>query len=328
MSSPFTEAQYRAAPGLSNSAMKDLAVSPLRFWFCHVNPNKPELRETPEMAIGQALHCAVLEPSEFDKRYCCEVNPDDYPGLLRTMDDLKRWLAERGLPSTAKLKADLVKRVQETEATVPILDVLEARHADENAGKSQFKRDDWERIRGMAEALKAEPKLQEILEGGGEAEIPMFAGDPDTGVLLKARMDFISPDFTLDLKTFSQTRGNSIDRTVTNAIWYEKYYVQAYWYSYLRSLQPSFEKQGIAALAPPFVIAFVESDPPHEVRLRSLLPKIGGEVNLLWEKARLECRGLVRLYADCVERWGDNPWRETRDVDPVRDEEFPSLSYY
>jgi hypothetical protein len=41
--------------------MKDLAVSPLRYWHLNLNPNRPPRIETPEMQFGTALHCLVLE---------------------------------------------------------------------------------------------------------------------------------------------------------------------------------------------------------------------------------------------------------------------------
>jgi hypothetical protein len=46
-------------PGLSFSGMKDFAVSPLRYWYRNINPNRPPFEATPEMQLGSALHCAV-----------------------------------------------------------------------------------------------------------------------------------------------------------------------------------------------------------------------------------------------------------------------------
>jgi hypothetical protein len=324
--SAYTEAQYRAAPGLCYSALKDLAISPLRFWAHWIDPNREREEPTPEMQFGSAVHCAVLEPEKFDSLYTCRVDASDYPGCLVTADDLKRWLAERGLPTSAKRKDELIARVIEADSTVPILDVLEARHAEESAGKVEFRKPDWERIQGAAEALHDEPRLNELLSDG-EPEVAMFATDPDTGVLLKGRMDWVSPQFTLDVKTFSQMRGKSIDKTVTDAIWYEHYYWQAYFYALLRSLQEGFPKKGISAAAPPHVLAFVESDKPHETRLRTLLPKSVGETNLYWQRAQLEVRALIRMYAECWNRFGEKPWRSACELEALEDAEIPQLAY-
>jgi hypothetical protein len=321
------EEEYRSMPGLSNSSMKDLAVSPLRYWHLHLNPNRPAEETTPFLEFGHALHCAVLEPDKLDSRYCQFLDKADYPGCLDTMDDLKEWLRDHGLPTTAKRKQELIDRVGSADSSVPIWEVMEADHELANEGKLAFSKADWQRISDAADSLRSEPRLMNILESDGQAEVAMFATDPATGVRLKARMDFVAPRVTLDLKTFTQQRGRSIDKSVASAIYYEGYYRQAYFYSLIRSLQSGDKAKSGAQTAPEFVMAFVESDPPHEVRLRSLLPRTAGEVNLFWEKARLEVRGLIDLYADCVQRFGEKPWRTPRDIDPLEDQEMPGLIY-
>lgn len=319
----MTTEEYFAAPGLSNSAMKDLAVSPLRFWHKHINPNRPKDKPTAEMEFGSALHAAVLEPDKLDERYCCELDKSAYPDLLITMEDLKGWLSEHGHSTTAKRKQELVDRVSNIDPSVPILEVLEARHEAEHAGKVRFSLFDWQRLGGAAQALRSEPMLQRILSQG-EAEVCMFARDPETGVLLKSRLDFVTSTLTLDLKTFAQKRGKSIDKSVADAIWYEGYHLQGYFYSMVRRLQ----SESRIAEAGEFVLAFVESEEPHEVRIKALRPKTGGNVNLYWEVARSEIRKLIRLYAGCLERFGDKPWRYAQEVTPLADEELPAgLSY-
>jgi len=326
-------AEYFAAPGLSNSGLSDLAISPLRYWHRNLSPDRPRDEPTPEMIFGSALHTAVLEPSKFEERYVCALDGTDFPGLLVTIEDLRGWLRDHGVKPKGTLKGDLIAQVEfyaPADKNVPphIWDVMIANHAAANAGKIQFKKEDWFRICDTANALRAEPKIVQILNHPqGRAEVPVFATDPETGVLLKARMDWISPTHTLDLKTFSQKRGKSIDKTVADAIWYERYWIQAYWYSLLRSLQGAAGGRRGAQNAPEFVMAFVESDPPHDVRLRALRPRICGEVCEWWERARFQCRDLIRLYADCVERFGDKPWREEHEIDPLEDLEMPGLSY-
>ena len=61
--------EYHAGPGLSVSGAKRLLVSPFHFHELakphHVPPKAP----TPAMVNGTLVHCALLEPAEFDKRY-------------------------------------------------------------------------------------------------------------------------------------------------------------------------------------------------------------------------------------------------------------------
>lgn len=322
----LTASEYFAAHGLSNSGLKDLAISPLRYWYRHVNPKRTPDEPTPEMQFGSALHAAVLEPNEFDHRYVCRLDKSEIKGCLETMEDLKGWLSERGLSTTAKKKEELITRVHAVDPAVPILDVLKIQHEIAHHGKTQFKKDEWYRIGGAAQALRREYWISGILQEPGQAEAPMFATDPDTGVILKAKMDWITDGCTLDLKTFSQQREKSIERSVGDAIYYERYYIQAYFYSLIRGLQEGSGRK-MAQQAPPFILAFVERDEPHEVRIKSLQPKSAGVPNMYWEIARTEVGGMIHTYAKHLEKYGDAPWRQSQEIDLFTDENIPQLAY-
>jgi hypothetical protein len=313
----MTAEEYFAAPGLSNSGMTDLAVSPLRFWYRHIRPDREPEEPTTEMKIGSALHCAVLEPDEFDKRYACEVTPDDFPGCLRTIDEMRQFLRAAGESPKGTRKSDIIVQIRSMGYEVPIFDLIQDAHQIEHAGKTLFKREDWDRIRGCAESLLSEPKLKGILSGG-EGEVAMFAADKDAGVRLKGRLDWVTPKLILDIKTFSQKRGKSIDRSVTDALFYENYLRQAYLYALLRGW-PKWDGD--------VVFAFVESEPPHEVRLRALRSKRAGQPNLFWQRSHVEVRGLIYRYAEYSRKYGTDPWRDVQDIDPLADEEMPQLAW-
>lgn len=314
--------QYFALPGLSQSGMKDLAVSPLRFWYLHVNPNRPGGKSTPATDIGKALHCAVLEHREFDNRYGRQCDPADYPRALFTMEDLRGWLKSNGHKPAGTTKDALIQQVRSLNTGVQIYQLIEDRCYEENAGKHLFKTEDFYRIAGAARALRDEPRVNELLNEG-EPEVCMTAKDPETGVTLKAMMDWVAPRHTVDLKTFTQMRGKSIDKSIADAIYYEAYYRQAYFYTYIRSLQPDAPKA-----KPDFILAFVESDEPHEVRLRSLgSGGRGGDTRIYWERARIETRNFIRQFADHWERFGDKPWRSAMEVEPLQDEDISQLAW-
>ena len=312
---PDSQADYFDQPGLSASGMKDLEVSPLRYWHLHINPNRPKDEPTPEMQFGSAVHCAILEPDQFDKRYACECVPPE--GCLDTVDDLRKALSAIGIAAKGTAKGPIIEQVRAVLPEAPILALLQQRHAEEHADKVIFKADDWARIGGAVHALREEPEVQRLMSGG-KAEVPMFAKDPETGVLLKAKMDWVRADCEVDFKTFRQQRGNSIDKSIANAIFYEKYYRQAYMYSMIHRLASG--GSGESA----FVMPFVESEEPFETRIRILTPKIGGNVNVYWERARVEVRSLIRVYADYQEHFGDRPWRYAQAVTPLADEELPA----
>ncbi len=213
----------------------------------------------------------------------------------------------------------MIAQVQTIDTTVPILDVELERFQEQAVGKAILNKDVWSRVAGCARALAEEPEIIRMLSEG-QPEIALTAIDPDTGVLLKARLDWMAQVFTLDLKTFQCKGGKSVDESVANAIWYEAYYRQAYFYTYMRSL---IEKRDPAQ----FVEAFVESGQPHEVRIRRICPRYQGMANTYWTRARVEVRGLINLYAECVNRWGSNPWTDKQGIEPLTDQDMPMMAY-
>jgi hypothetical protein len=308
----MTDAEYFAAPGLSNSAMKDMAVSPLRFWHKQVNPARVPDEPTAEMRLGSALHCAILRPKDFDREYCCELVPPE--NALDTIQDLRSFLVNCGRKPMGTRKDEIIAQVQMVSPNAPILSVLEDRYAIANAGKVIFKQADWQRIAGMAKALMDEPHVQRLLSEGSP-EVVVFGKDPDTGVPLKAKIDWWRDDCTVDFKTFTHRDGKTMDRSIADDILYRAYYRQAYFYSLLR---------GWPEWSGPFVMPFVESDEPHEARIRSLS---AGE-HLYWKRAEVEVRQYIRMYAECMDKFGvDKPWRWAQDIRPLEDEEMPGLAW-
>lgn len=311
-------AEYRAAPGLSNSAIKDLEVSPLRYWFLHVSPDRPVEEPTPALILGDALHCALLEPARFEAGYACELEQENYAGCLVTMDDLRGWIRSVGEKPKGTRKEEAIAQAHALGCALPIWDVIEADHARENEGKVILKPEAWHNMKGCVEALLDEPMVVRLLDAG-HPEVSMFATDEETGVALKARLDWARPDVTVDFKSFSQRRGKSIDESVMDALFYEGYLHQAYFYTLVRSLC----EPGVTT----FVFVFVESEPPHEVRIVEVKPRRRGETQLYWETSRIRVHGLIGLYADCVKRFGNQPWREALAIRTLEDGDIRQLAY-
>ncbi|MDP9112433.1 MAG: PD-(D/E)XK nuclease-like domain-containing protein [Acidobacteriota bacterium] len=299
--------------------MKDLAVSPLRFWFRNINPARPKDEPTPQMVFGSALHCAFFEGNEaLESRYARRPLKSDYPGCLVTMEDLQRWLRDKGITPKGTKKEDVIAQVLATKEPVLIFDLIDKRITEENAGKTVLTAEMWDRLTGCLRALRQEPTVCGLMSEG-QAEVPLFVKDKEAGVLLKAKLDWKAPKVTLDLKTFAQMRGKSIDKSVTDAIWYEGYHRQAVHYTNIRAL--------LGESRTDYVNVFVESEPPHEVRLRALRPTTGGQPNMYWMRAQSEIDALVWRYADCVKRFCDKPWIDAQEINPLIDEEVPQVAW-
>lgn len=58
-------AQYRRLDGINWSSLKPMAESPLSYRYRLSNP----IQDKPSYALGRAIHCAILEPDDYDGRY-------------------------------------------------------------------------------------------------------------------------------------------------------------------------------------------------------------------------------------------------------------------
>jgi hypothetical protein len=314
----LSAAEYHAAPGLSHSAMKHLAVSPYRFWHNCVNPEREPIEPTPAMIFGSALHSATLDDeATFDAQFCCEYAPPE--GALDTVPQLRDWhLMATGNKAKGTAKEEVAAQVRSISGHPPIVMDEEKRHFVANEGKTILKSYDWQRLTECTQALAREPEFQR-LRHGGRNEVSYFVTDPETGVLLKARMDCVTPTHSLDPKTFS-SKGKTIDKAVCDAIYYESYNRQAWLYTYIRHLAG----EG----SPDWVNVFIESEQPHEVRIKRLSRNDAtAHENLYWSTARIETQRLMWLYAECKAKFGDKPWRTDASIETLEDQDIPALAW-
>ena len=308
---------YFDLPGLSQSGMKDLEISPLRYWHLHINPNRPEPKVSLDMTFGSALHCLILEPEKFPMRYAKGFDAAMYPDALDTISDIRSWISSKGGTPRGSTKLGLIEQAHGIDPDVQLVVELEASHAAETEGMELLKPVDWERIHGCAGALQSHPSFMALM-AEGEAEVAMSAVEPENGVLLKAKMDWVNPYCIMDIKTFGLMRDQPIDEAVADAIYYRRYYRQAYLYSLIRSLQPGSRPLSSSR----FVFAFVESSEPYEVRLREVRP--GG---LLWARAAAECNALIWQYKKYSDRFGIVQWRDDQQVVQLDDEDIRQLAF-
>lgn len=337
------EEQYHAARALSCSGMKQLAVSPLQYWHHNLNPNAEPSEETAAQRFGKAAHCLGIEPQRFPLRYAMKLSLDDFPGALVTVDDLKAFCGKHGLLKGGK-KQDLIKRIRESGTDAVIWDEELKRHAELNAGKTLLDDNEAALVKRAAGVLAADPYVKDILSGG-MAEVSFFVRDPETGVLLKARMDYVKPAATIDLKTFANSRGKPIDRVVNDAIYYEGYNLQCAHYHHVRELvrqqlasgeirthgnvPESWIKGFIENDRHGFGFVFIESDEPFDLRIvemkQSEAP--GAGANVYWSAAAMKMADLTQLYAECLRKCGDRPWREPTPPRVLLDTDIPQLMF-
>ncbi|MGE0334458.1 MAG: PD-(D/E)XK nuclease-like domain-containing protein [Gammaproteobacteria bacterium] len=212
---------YHAGPGISKSGLDAINESPLYYKTLRENPRP----ETPTLALGTAVHAAVLEPERFERDFV----PDPFPGS-RSKD------------------AIAARQLLELDGKTII------RH--EPNPESIWDRGDWDTIRYVRDAILAHPEAAIFLDpADGLSELSCYWIDPVTHRLCKCRHDFLNRAHRMivDLKTATDATFSGFQRAVHDY----RYDVAAAWY------QDGTRLAGEHVEAMVFVVA--EKKPPYHV---------------------------------------------------------------
>lgn len=338
------EETYHAAEGLSCSGIKHLTVSRLNYWHRNLNPDREPEEDTGARRFGKAVHSFALEPDRFGRAFAMKLSPDDFPGALVTADDMKVFLEANGLPKTGKKKSDLVDRIVTSGLPAIIWDHELEKHATEHAGKTFLGKDESKRIEGAAAVLAEDPYVRAALSGG-MPEVSFFVRDPETGIMLKSRMDYVRPRSTVDIKTFSNSRGKPVEKAIFEAIYYEGYHLQCVFYNQVRELArqqlgtgeirthgdvgEQWLKEFTETEGHGFVLVFIESVAPFDLRmvLMKEAEAAGADLNVYWSSAHMRIYDMKNLYARCLAEYGDKPWRDHPPPHQLEDTDLPMLMF-
>lgn len=138
----------------------------------------------------------------------------------------------------------------------------------------------------MADAVMDDPVAGPLLQADGEAEVSLYAEDPVTGVQLRGRVDWLTGNTIVDVKT--STTANPAE--LVRKFWTYGYFMQAIWYRDLI--------EALTGERRDFLFAVVEKEPPH------LVTVVRYDEDALAEGRRLN-RQAIDLYARCQ---SDSKW--------------------
>lgn len=189
---------YHAAVGLSSSAIKYFYHhSPAHYFHHYVLSERQETTSAAQL-LGTLVHCLVLEPDAFDKRYQKEISKDDYPNALRTVADLRGYCEQNNL-KTDGLKQDLIDRIAAHDPTVPIWDNLLLKPKQDN--RDTIDSELWDKARRMRDSVLNNTEIARLFSRG-DAEVSVWGCHEPTGMLTKCRCDWLREDgIVVDLKT-------------------------------------------------------------------------------------------------------------------------------
>lgn len=250
------EADYRSHPAVANSDLVTLRRSPAHLAARRRNPDKV----TPAKLDGRALHCAILEPDDFMRRYC--VLPEDAPKDLRYLRDAK------------------------TKGAATVHSILWWDSWDEmSGGRITLDAADYEVKMRTAEAVRRHPELRPYFDAPGTREVSVFATDPETGTNVKCRPDILvnigGYRVCLDPKSTEDARPNEFSRS-------------AYQYGYFQqdAYYTDVNKWADNPIDLFLFIAFEKVD-PYAVKVY----EIGDDDR---EYGRRQYRTALNTYAECV----------------------------
>lgn len=311
---PFAE--YLADPALSSGGIRDLRVSPLTYWAnSPLNPDR-EQRESPAMTEGTAFHKRILEGrGRFSEAYAPELDPNDHASALKSGDRLRAHCERLGLKKSGTL-AELSRLIRQHDPDVPLWTEIEAEHQARHADKAFLPRKVLARIEAAAQSIEADPATAALFRDG-EPEVSIFWEDQETGVRLKARLDYLTATTVADLKTFSNAQNRPLKDAVSYAVAANGYGTQAV--HYLHAVDRC---EGVHG-HPRFVFVFLENGIAPNVLAREFTRDA-----VYFEIVEQEYRQALRFYRQCLDRWGTaQPWVSAARVEPFRDEDFPLWSY-
>lgn len=162
--------EYHRSPWIGASMIETFRKSRAEYKARYIDRTWPHKPPTPEMEIGTAAHCLILEPEKWDEVVA--------PPMPAKGPDGKKWLRRKGSEHEAAWQAELDKR----------------------AGKIALEPEGVARVKSIAAAVKANKRAAWLLDREGQAEFTIVWTDNDTGLECCCRLDYFS-SHPMDLKT-------------------------------------------------------------------------------------------------------------------------------
>lgn len=323
------EKQYRSDPALSQSGIKVLLTDPEEYWYQAIS-GEYQQEQKDHLDTGIMWHKRLLEPEAFAASY--EPAPwitDKSLRPLDTVDDLKAFLEGAGaeFKKTAR-KAEL----QEAARAIGGL-VMDDYMNREGPCKLIYSPAVWNDMLAAEAAVRGHPYFGQMISGG-LPEVSIFWTD-ESGVRLKARIDYLKPHGIIDYKTISNDRGKALRAAALQAIKWEKYDLQAAMYTIACGHAVGFVKEGkvhgdlpgwfadefVKEAEKPFGFLFQKSRAPFTVRGLSVRRR-GNDAFNVFGSGLYHMQNGIELYREYSARYGEKRWLNTEGMTEVEDHEI------
>lgn len=197
------------------------------------------------LEIGSAFHCMTLEPQNFEARFA---------------------ILDEGLTLTTKAGK-------------------KARAEADEAGKILLRWNDYQNIKGMADAVRAHPGARMLIDAPGPVERGIYWDDPVTSIKCKAKPDKVTANaMCIDLKSTGDARPEEFNRIAYNL----HYHWSAWWYCWGLTVTTGVPHKD-------YVFIVVERTEPWGVKIYF------ADIEMMLLAAK-EIAPLKKLYARCLEK--------------------------
>jgi hypothetical protein len=201
----LSDDDYFSAAALGSTDMKALYLDPESWWWetRPESPLRPDSERDPKaVALGKAIHVALLEGLEkYEAHYAVPPDRAAHEDALDTVTELKDWLREREHKIGGN-RPELIERILEADPTAPIWDAI---YDKAMAGRLAVSRAEDARIRLTRRFIERDPDLIKELDPG-LSEVAVFWRCEQTGALMRAKFDRLTPVRPWDLKSFTRRR--------------------------------------------------------------------------------------------------------------------------
>jgi hypothetical protein len=173
----LSRAEYDALPGWNSSLLKIAATrTPAHAWAAYRDPAAPGSTDSSALLVGSALHCLLLEPDEFSKRYVSP--PADVP-RRPTEKQLETPTAKPGTKAYTAWEDACARR-----------DWWE-KFDTENANREWLSPADHAMVGNLYQSIVTHPALGPWFAPSPNSlnEVTITWHDPVTGAQCKARLD-------------------------------------------------------------------------------------------------------------------------------------------
>ena len=269
--------EYQASDAESKSRLDTMEDAPIHYWAKYIDPEREPEEKTEALIVGDAVHKAILEPDLIVKHFVAV--PDDAP---------KR-------PSSAQWKAE-----KPSPASVSAMQWWTGFNA-EHDGKIVLSAEQFKTVMRTRDSAYRDPLTRGLMNLPGVAEQSYFAVDPETGLQVKCRPDWMVLDSGLivDVKTTEDASPEGFGKSVENY----RYYVQDPWYKDVVALHyggPAIEH---------FAFLAIEKKWPNATGVHYLAPEDIAD-------GRAAARANLRRIAECR---ASNHWPSYREeATPIR----------